>query len=511
MMYSVSTKKVNINAPEPSQREKIAQIRSGKQFKRAKSGLQRRSVVVQGNDGSKIVKNQTEQDFEESGVTKKKRNYIMYESKLSTEKNTQIQSFKKKKPARKPSPRVEERIVIQKKRKDYLDNYQYHESKVLNNPDPKYQGEVKHARLGDVVGGSKETTIQQITRYSTCTFQPKHEPTKYSTKTTIIKTPYKPQQTPYKPLRTPYQPAQTPYKPIQTTTTTSTTTHKRIQTPYVTLTKPYESITTSTVPYVPPVLPVLPELPSYQTIQTSYVSSSKPLYEPLVTPYKPLNKPSRPVKTPYNELRQFNTEIFKVNTNSRSGAKTPAVKTQPSYDVNRTINNNYDYSSKTFHIKKPNNVITRRTENVIKNRLKTPTYSTKREVTTSNSYRKRGQPIPQNLYQNSYQTNTNKSTVSKVFTTNLSEYEPKSSRFDNDAYGTRTITTVSRLSKKIEDDFDGNNLSNRFNEIESSYNLGSRPNTNSSYMVKIERRTEVVDDGSYGKGPSIRNKYKRKK
>ena len=84
MMYSVSTKKVNINAPEPSQREKIAQIRSGKQFKRAKSGLQRRSVVVQGNDGSKIVKNQTEQDFEESGVTKKKRNYIMYESKLST-------------------------------------------------------------------------------------------------------------------------------------------------------------------------------------------------------------------------------------------------------------------------------------------------------------------------------------------------------------------------------------------------------------------------------------------
>ena len=501
-MYSFTSNKMKVNTSEPSKSEKIAQIRSGKQLKRAKSGLQRKSVVMQGNDGSKIIKNQTEEKFEETGVTKKKRNYIMYESKLSTEKNTQITEFKKKKkPVRKPSPRVEEKIIIQKKRKDYLDNYQYHESKVLKDPNPKYQGFVKHERLGDIIGGFDEkTTIQHTTKYSGGTLLPGEEPTKYSTKTTIIKTSYRPQQTPYKPIGASYQPVQTPYKPIQATTTT-TTKHKRIQTPYTPLPNSYLPITTPTAPYVPPVLP------SYQTIQTSYVSSSKPSYQSVVTPYKP----NRPVKTPYHELRQHNTEIFKVNTNSRSGAKTPAVKTQPSYDVNRTINNNYDYSSKTFHIKKPNNVITRRTENVIKNRLKTPTYNTKREVTTSNSYRKRGQPIPQNLYQNSYQTNTNKSTVSKVFTTNLSEYEPKSSRFDNDAYGTRTITTVSRLSKKIEDDFDGNNLSNRFNEIESSYNLGSRPNTNSSYMVKIERRTEVVDDGSYGKGPSIRNKYKRKK
>ena len=59
-----------------------------------------------GKDGSKIIKNQTEEQFEESAVTRKKRNYVMYESKLTTEKNTQITELKKKKkPVRQPSPR----------------------------------------------------------------------------------------------------------------------------------------------------------------------------------------------------------------------------------------------------------------------------------------------------------------------------------------------------------------------------------------------------------------------
>ena len=507
MMYSFTSNKVKVNTSEPSKSEKIAQIRSGKQLKRAKSGLQRKSVVMQGNDGSKIIKNQTEEKFEETGVTKKKRNYIMYESKLSTEKNTQITEFKKKKkPVRKPSPRVEEKIIIQKKRKDYLDNYQYHESKVLKDPNPKYQGFVKHERLGDIIGGFDEkTTIQHTTKYSGGTLLPGEEPTKYSTKTTIIKTSYRPQQTPYKPIGASYQPVQIPYKPIQATTTT-TTKHKRIQTPYTPLPNSYLPITTPTAPYVPPVLP------SYQTIQTSYVSSSKPSYQSVVTPYKP----NRPVKTPYHELRQHNTEIFKVNTNSRSGAKTPAVKTEPLIEVNRTINNNNDYSSKTFHIKKPYNVITRRTDNVINkiksNRGKTPqTYETKKEIQTITNYRTREQPTPQNLYQNNYRTNTNKTTtITKLISTksgNLNDFEPKS-RFDNDVYGSNTITAVSRLGRRIEDD-DGNNISRRY--IEKSYDIGSNPNTNSKYEIKIERRTEIIDDGSYGKGPSIRNKYKRKK
>lgn len=512
MMYSVSSNKFKIDTSEPTTSEKLAQIRSGKQLKRAKSGLQKKSVVVHGNDGSKIVKNQTEEKFEESGVTRKKRNYIMYESKLSTEKNTEIKEFKKKKkPVRRPSPRVEEKIVVTKKRKDYLDNYQYHESKVLRDPNPKYQGVVRHQRLGDIVGGFEEKTIKEITRYSTGTYLPKEEPaTTYSTKTTIIKTPYKSIQTTYKPLRTPYQPVHTPYKPLRTTNTTTTTTQKRIQTPYVPLHKPYiPPITTPIVtPYVPPVLP------SYQTIQTtsSYVSSSKPSYESVVvSPYKPLHKPMRPVKTPYNGLRQHKTEVFRVKTNSRSGAKTPAVKVTPSIGVNRTINNNYDYSSKTFHIKKPN-VITRKTDNVLSriksNRGKTPqTYSTNKEVRTISSYRTRETPVPQNLYQNNYQTSTNRTTtITKIVSGNVSGFEPKS--ILDDDYGTKTINAVSRLSKRIEDDFDGDNVGSKY--YEKSYNV-SGPNSNSQYKIKVERRTEIFDDGSYGKGPSIRNKYKRKK
>ena len=119
-MSSITAKKVMINAPEPdkSKKEKLAQIRSGGKLKRTKSGLQRKSVVMMGKDGSKIIKNQTEEQFEESAVTRKKRNYVMYESKLTTEKNTQITELKKKKkPVRQPSPRIEEKIIMKKKEK----------------------------------------------------------------------------------------------------------------------------------------------------------------------------------------------------------------------------------------------------------------------------------------------------------------------------------------------------------------------------------------------------------
>ena len=50
----------------------------------------------------------------------------MYESKLGTQKereSTRIASAKLRRPI---LPRVEERIVQKKKRKEYLDNYQYH-------------------------------------------------------------------------------------------------------------------------------------------------------------------------------------------------------------------------------------------------------------------------------------------------------------------------------------------------------------------------------------------------
>ena len=34
---------------------------------------------------------------------------------------------------------VEEKIEIKKKRKEYLDNYQYHETKNIKNPNPRFQ------------------------------------------------------------------------------------------------------------------------------------------------------------------------------------------------------------------------------------------------------------------------------------------------------------------------------------------------------------------------------------
>ena len=85
----------------------------------------------------------------------------MYESKLGTEKNTQIMKIEapnsKPRIFREPSPRIEEKIKIMKKRNDYLDNYQYKESKVYRNPDKKRRPLVEHIRLGEIIDGFFET------------------------------------------------------------------------------------------------------------------------------------------------------------------------------------------------------------------------------------------------------------------------------------------------------------------------------------------------------------------
>ena len=148
-------------------------------------------------------------------------------------------------------------------------------------------------------------------------------------------------------------------------------------------------------------------------------------------------------------------------------------------------------------------------------RGKTPTtYNTRtttktEEKTITNNYRVRNPPLSINLYQSKLITNDNKPTITKV---NLSkvptflEDEPKS-RFDENSYGTKTIAAVSRVSRsRIEDDNDRLNESRRNND----FNDGRR--SEKAFEVRIERRTELYDDAAeYGKGPSIRNKYKRKK
>ena len=80
-----------------------------------------------------------------------------------------------------PRARVEERIVIKKKVMEYLDNYQYKETKEFRKAD---KGSIViHQRLGGPVGGTyEETSIQKIT--STTTGTGKNAKTKTTTTTT---------------------------------------------------------------------------------------------------------------------------------------------------------------------------------------------------------------------------------------------------------------------------------------------------------------------------------------
>ena len=151
--------------PQMSHSSKLAQIQSGAKSKRSTGG-EKKNIVITGKDGSKIIQSQKEEKFEETAVLRKKKNYVMYEAKLGTETTTDITKIdapkKKEKPVlRAPEPRVEEKIVQTKKKKEYLDNYQYHETKNIKNPNPRFQVIVEHQRLGDIIGGTFEETSYQ--------------------------------------------------------------------------------------------------------------------------------------------------------------------------------------------------------------------------------------------------------------------------------------------------------------------------------------------------------------
>jgi hypothetical protein len=156
-----------VNASAPSQ-SKIDHIKSGGKVKSQVGGVKENKNVIQGK-GGKFTITEKEKKFEEAGVARKKRNYVMYESKLGTEKEQEVQhvrEVKKQKPKPKvvPQPRNEEKIITQIKRVEYLDNYQYHETKDIKDNDPNKQSIVTHQRLGDIVGGTyEEKTFQRIT------------------------------------------------------------------------------------------------------------------------------------------------------------------------------------------------------------------------------------------------------------------------------------------------------------------------------------------------------------
>ena len=141
--------------------KKLEQIRLGKGAERQTTSKQSKDIVIE-KGGVKITEKVVQEKFEETGVLRKKRNYVMYESKLGTEKNREI--LKIEAPKQKPKiikirPRKEEKIITQKKRKEYLDNYQYLETKMLRKPKKKIL--VEHIRFGDILDTTYDTKTYQ--------------------------------------------------------------------------------------------------------------------------------------------------------------------------------------------------------------------------------------------------------------------------------------------------------------------------------------------------------------
>ena len=145
---------------DTSTAEKLEMIRSGKK-KKTVTGFKQKTNITFSNDEGKFIAVEKEKKVEEAGVTQKKRNYIKFESKLGTETDRDLHKIEGAKKTRKPNERVEEKIYITKKRKEYLDNYQYHETKDIKKGKPDT---VIHQRWGDVVGGTiEEISTKKVT------------------------------------------------------------------------------------------------------------------------------------------------------------------------------------------------------------------------------------------------------------------------------------------------------------------------------------------------------------
>ena len=134
--------------------EKLGLIRSGKK-KKTVTGFKENKNITYSTDQGKFVVKQKEKKFEETGVTKKKRNFIEFESKLGTERAIDTTKIGGPTRHRDIEPRVEERIIQKRKKKEYLDNYQYHETKDFKDKDTK-PSIVIHQRLGNIYGATVE-------------------------------------------------------------------------------------------------------------------------------------------------------------------------------------------------------------------------------------------------------------------------------------------------------------------------------------------------------------------
>ena len=183
-----------VNNPSAFQ-SKLEQIRTGA-TKKTDLGVKANQNIIHGK-GGKYQVFETEKKFEETGVRRKKRNYVLYESKLGTQKETNLKKIEEPKPMPKPKPkpvpvarpRMEEKIITKKRRIEYLDNYQYHESKVIRRPDPNRVSIVEHKRLSDIISGFYE----EMTYQKQSIRQSANGPAKFSQQTTKTTTRQGPQ------------------------------------------------------------------------------------------------------------------------------------------------------------------------------------------------------------------------------------------------------------------------------------------------------------------------------
>ena len=134
---------------------KLDFIRKGKK-KKTITGFKENKNVTFENKGGKFVVVEKEKKFEETEVTKRKRNFVKFESKLGTEKETDMTKIEGAKKLRAIQPRQEEKIIQTRKRKEYLDNYQYHETVDIKHPKPNRDSDVEDKRLGDIISGFEE-------------------------------------------------------------------------------------------------------------------------------------------------------------------------------------------------------------------------------------------------------------------------------------------------------------------------------------------------------------------
>ena len=154
----------------------LAQIRSGSTSKKQVGSSISKKTTFSGKSG-KFHITETSQKFEESGVAKKKNNYVMFTSKLGTEKQKEKLHQVR---AAQPKPRKTETIIQTRKKKEYIDNYQYQESKDIRNTNPNRESIVRHRRLGEPVGG----TYEQKTFTKRTTTSSGMGPSLYSSQTT---------------------------------------------------------------------------------------------------------------------------------------------------------------------------------------------------------------------------------------------------------------------------------------------------------------------------------------